>query len=142
MTWAKHLLAFTWPAFTTLYLVTGPHTPYGAVAWLVVPTLLVLLDRHAGPQRRQPDPDEPLWPYDVLLYALFAWHFANLGLFVRAVHAEGLLTMSTVMGIVFVGTNGGYSAIVVAHELVHRRSAWERNLGRLLMISVNYEHFA
>jgi alkane 1-monooxygenase len=37
--------------------------------------------------------------------------------------------------------NSGYSGIVVAHELIHRREAHMRLLGRVLMCSVLYEHF-
>jgi alkane 1-monooxygenase len=37
--------------------------------------------------------------------------------------------------------NSGYSAIVVAHELVHRKSWWMVLLGRLLLCTVFYEHY-
>src|SRR5262249_14102670 len=39
------------------------------------------------------------------------------------------------------GVNSGYSGIVVAHELIHRREAHWRLLGRMLMGLVLYEHF-
>jgi len=41
-----------------------------------------------------------------------------------------------------VGVNSGYSGIVVAHELLHRPQPGLHFLGRVLMGSVLYEHFA
>jgi alkane 1-monooxygenase len=40
------------------------------------------------------------------------------------------------------GVCAGYSGIVVAHELVHRRNRFQFFLGRLLLMFVWYEHFA
>jgi alkane 1-monooxygenase len=43
---------------------------------------------------------------------------------------------------ILTGTNAGYSGIVVAHELVHRRNPIEYLMGRILLMGVLYEHFA
>jgi alkane 1-monooxygenase len=40
-----------------------------------------------------------------------------------------------------VGSSSGYSGIVVAHELIHRRGRGWVTLGRLLLCTVMYEHF-
>ena len=40
------------------------------------------------------------------------------------------------------GTTAGYSGIVIAHELVHRRGRFDHFLGRLLLMFVCYEQFA
>src|SRR5262249_49875621 len=40
-----------------------------------------------------------------------------------------------------VGANSAVSGIVVAHELIHRREAHLRLLGRVLLCTVLYEHF-
>jgi alkane 1-monooxygenase len=40
------------------------------------------------------------------------------------------------------GVTAGYSGIVVAHELVHRKNRFQFFLGRLLLMFVWYEHFA
>jgi hypothetical protein len=55
--------------------------------------------------------------------------------------APHLLAFAFLVATVVVGANTGYSAIVVAHELIHRRSGWEQQLGRLLMCTAMYEHF-
>ena len=36
----------------------------------------------------------------------------------------------------------GGIGITVAHELIHRRSAWERWIGKLLLMIVHYMHFS
>ena len=43
---------------------------------------------------------------------------------------------------ILTGTNAGYSGIVLAHELVHRRNPIEYLMGRILLVGVLYEHFA
>lgn len=43
---------------------------------------------------------------------------------------------------ILVGTTSGSSAIIVAHELVHRPQLHLRFLGRLILYTVCYEHFA
>jgi alkane 1-monooxygenase len=43
---------------------------------------------------------------------------------------------------ILAGVNAGYSGIVVAHELVHRRNPLEFLMGRILLIGVLYEHFS
>jgi alkane 1-monooxygenase len=46
-----------------------------------------------------------------------------------------------VVAALLVGVSSGYSAIVVAHELIHRKSRWMTILGRLLLVTTLYEHF-
>ena len=58
----------------------------------------------------------------------------------RAAQA-GLLTSHTVTTVLLVGINSGYSALVVAHELVHRGGGIGRGIGRVIFASVLYEHF-
>ena len=41
----------------------------------------------------------------------------------------------------FVGNNSGWGTLVVAHELIHRRSRPLRLLGRALLCTVLYDHF-
>ncbi len=55
---------------------------------------------------------------------------------------HGFFTADTLVGWILVGVNSGYSGIVVAHELIHRPQWHRQQLGRLLLCSVLYEHFA
>ncbi len=42
---------------------------------------------------------------------------------------------------ILVGSTSGSSAIIVAHELIHRSNLHQRILGRLILYTVCYEHF-
>jgi alkane 1-monooxygenase len=97
---------------------------------------------HAGPERRQPAAAMPSWPFDAVLYALAAMQVASVALLVRTVAVDGFWRIDTLVGLLIVGVNSGYSAIVVAHELIHRPERHRHELGRLLLASVLYEHFS
>lgn len=84
----------------------------------------------------------PSWPFDALLYVLVALQVVNVALLVTLVTAHGFWRMDTLVGLLLVGVNSGYSAIVVAHELIHRAERHLQQLGRLLLCTVLYEHFS
>lgn len=137
---ALHLLCFAMPLITLAWGVTAPHPGLSSWPWVAVLIAAIALDFHASPERRPPM-DAPSWPFDAALYALAALQVINVGLLLRAVHLMGLSAPDAWVGILMVGTSSGYSAIVVAHELIHRPQARFRQLGRLLMATVLYEHF-
>jgi alkane 1-monooxygenase len=150
-TWALHLTAFILPLVTLSFLVTGPHSWWLALAWGVGPiVVLVLTDNAAPPDKRQPPANLPRWPFDVQVWLLSALQITNHVLAWRmASHlsfgswqAAGV-SVANIVGIgVLGGVTAGYSGIVLAHELVHRRNRFEFNLGRLLLAFVSYEQFA
>lgn len=140
--WSLHLLCFVLPITCLLFGLTGPHPWYGAWPWLGVVVASVALD-HWGPgERRQPAPTLPGWPFDAVLHALVALQLVNVFLLVRLVATAGFWRADTLVGVLLVGVNSGYSGIVVAHELVHRPQWYLHQLGRLLLCTVLYEHFA
>jgi alkane 1-monooxygenase len=69
-------------------------------------------------------------------------HFALLVAYLRLAGRQGVLSADFWVGAVLVGHNAGWSSIIVAHELIHRRSRWARLLGRALLCSALYDHFA
>ncbi|MDD9932115.1 MAG: alkane 1-monooxygenase, partial [Myxococcales bacterium] len=101
----------------------------------------VLIDRRSPPEPRQPSPRMPAWPFDLLLLVLVLLQLTNITLLARMMGSQSLLSMDTLAGIVVVGSSSGYSAIVVAHELIHRPSKALQQVGRLLLTTVMYEHF-
>ncbi|MCA9569718.1 MAG: alkane 1-monooxygenase [Myxococcales bacterium] len=137
---ALHLLCFVFPAATLVYLAVAP-TGLWVLPWLLVLVVPISLDFVAGPERRAPSPDLPRWPFDLSLYVLAGLHLLNVTGLALMVSERGLLAFSSWMGILLVGASSGYSAIVVAHELVHRPRALHRQLGRLLLTTALYEHF-
>jgi alkane 1-monooxygenase len=148
--WFLHLAAFGLPLLTTVFLVTGPHVWWAALLWSVPIWVLVLADTRALPDLRQPAPGTPQWPFDLQVYALTALQLVNhvlLGFMAAKLAISpgpkliellaNLVAMHSVSGIA-----AGYSGIVLAHELVHRRGRFDFFLGRLLLMFVCYEQFA
>ncbi len=140
--WGLHLLCLVVPATTIAFLSTGPHPWYVALAFVGVLAGSVVLDNHAGPARAQPAINLPSWPFDGVLYLLVGVQLVVVALFTRSVAETGLWSFNALVGLLLVGTNSGYSAIVVAHELIHRKQKHLQGLGRLLLATVLYEHFS
>jgi alkane 1-monooxygenase len=149
-TWLLHLAAFILPVVNAAFLLTGPHAGWSAILWTAPVWILVLIDNGSPADYRQPPEDLPSWPFDAQLYVLIAVQFANhvlLGvmasrLSVASWPAAGQTLAKLIAMMVVSGTTAGYSGIVIAHELVHRRGRFDHFLGRLLLMFVCYEHFA
>jgi alkane 1-monooxygenase len=138
---AVHLLCLVLPLTTLGFLSTAPHRWWGSLLWLLPLFSSVLLDNLSPRELRQPAPALPAWPFDAMLYLLVGLQIVNLGLAVEMVAANGFFRTDTLVAWLLVGVNSGYSGIVVAHELIHRRERHMQLLGRMLMASVLYEHF-
>jgi alkane 1-monooxygenase len=149
-TFVLHLLSFVLPLATLSFWLTGPHQWRESLLWTLPMITLYWLDGLAPADRRQPPERLAAWPYALQLHALFALQIVN--------HALLLVTASMLRfdspasiaqtcamllpTIALGGINAGYSGVVVAHELVHRRGALEQAMGRVLLVCVLYEHFA
>lgn len=140
--WAAHLLSFVLPTACLAFLLTGPWSGWSAVAWVLVLVGSVWTDMRSPGEQRQPATTLPGWPFDWVLFVLSALHLTIVALLVTRVATHGFWTLDTFVGVLLVGVNSGYSGIVVAHELLHRPDTQLHALGRLLMGSVLYEHFA
>lgn len=136
-----HLLGFVLPLTTLGFVLTGPHSAGGSLLWLVPLVVSVIIDNRASADRHQPMATLPGWPFDGVLYLLVAIQLLNIVLLCRMVSIAGFWTMDTLTAFLLVGTNSGYSGIVVAHELIHRPRRHQRLLGRLMLLTVLYEHF-
>ncbi len=140
--WAPHLAALLLPVLAMVFCLTAPHAWWVALAMVVIPgTAMQLADRFGGRQRHAPRPDLPAWPFDALLFLLVAIQLLNVALFARFFWIQSFWSIDTLVGILLVGASSGYSGIVVAHELIHRKSPRMQWLGRLLLCTVMYEHF-
>jgi alkane 1-monooxygenase len=112
--------------------------------------LLVSIDNRAPADKRQPREDIPRWAFDLQLYLLVGIQIANhvllgYGIAHLSLHTwreTGTVAAYLAPVIVLTGTTAGYSGIVVAHELVHRRNPLEYLMGRVLLMFVCYEQFA
>jgi len=146
----RYLPSFFFPVCVFWFLYTGPHDSVTALAWTLPLWLLVLTD-WLGPKIK-PDlkkTNVSSWFYNAVLYALALLQILIIALLL--VYASQLQWASvTEMGRsivnlavlrILVGTTSGSSAIIVAHELIHRPQFMMRSIGRLLLLTVCYEHF-
>mmetsp|Transcript_14808 Transcript_14808/g.44621 ORF Transcript_14808/g.44621 Transcript_14808/m.44621 type:complete len:362 (-) Transcript_14808:603-1688(-) len=128
--------------------------PYGVLAgvsWAVLAFvfgLIPLMDAAVGEDNVNPTKAQQMRLRDDKRFRWLTWawvpcQFACMAWAVQAVVVEGAFGDSTrdfVLAAMSLGTITGLG-INVAHELVHKASAWEQSLGRLLLASVGYGHF-
>jgi alkane 1-monooxygenase len=138
---ALHLISLSLPLYVLAFALTGPHRWYAALPWLLVVPALDRLDQRSGSALHKPLEGLPGWPFDAMLVAHTALQIVNVTLAARMVARGGLLSIDTLVAALVVGVSSGWSAIVVAHELIHRKSRPLALLGRLLLVTVCYEHF-
>lgn len=139
--WLRHLICLVVPLTTLGFALTGPHRWYLAPPWFLVVVASVLVDNRAGPERHQPAASLAAWQFDAVLYALAAVQLASVVLIARMISLAGLWSVDAFVAMLLAGVNSGYSGIVVAHELIHRRERRHQLLGRLILCTVMYEHF-
>jgi len=145
-----HLWAFVLPLVSLAFLLTGPHAWWAALLWTGPVWVLVTADILGRSDVRQPAANTPSWPFDLQVAALVALQLANhiaLGVMASKLAvwpaAElGKVLANFVAMQALSGVTAGYSGIVLAHELVHRRNRVGYFFGRVLLMFVCYEHFA
>lgn len=148
--WLGYSLALFFPLSILLFLLTGPHQPLATLAWTIPMWILVAADYYGPPERRIVPGDAPQWFFDGLLYALVIVQLLNvfaLGLMVSKLQfgttdqiAASILDLLAIR--LMVGANFTCAGLCPAHELIHRQRSWQRGLGRLMLLSLCYDHFA
>ncbi|MGH0035806.1 MAG: alkane 1-monooxygenase [Myxococcota bacterium] len=138
--WLLHLLSFLVPVLTLLFVATGPHRWWVALAFLVPLTAVDLADAWSPDDTRQPPKALPQWPFDALLYALFAIQVLTVVLAAHLVSQTGLFSVDGLVLVLVVPGSSAFS-IITAHELIHRHERHLRLMGRIMMGLVLYEHF-
>lgn len=134
----------------SLPLMTAVGFELGGVWNFLTPlfsyTALPLLDLLSGEAAFRPSADEikllerdPL--FRVMLYLAAAAHFALLVFGAWAVTHVALSWYALVGLVLSIGTVSGSLGIVVAHELGHHVSRFDRYLSRALLATVCYMHF-
>ena len=140
--WAPHLASLLLPLVALGFLLTAPHRWWVAIAIVAIPGVAMqLADRFGGRQLHAPRPDLPAWPFDALIAVLVAIQLANVALLAYVFASLPFWSIDTLVAALTVGASSGYSGIVVAHELIHRRDRGARLVGRALLCTVMYEHF-
>ena len=145
----SHLLCLILPVSTLLFLVTGPHGIAGALAWMLPLFGVLLADRFSPTSKLHCQTSLPSGFFEGRLYSLAVLQMINIIMMLVLVSqlrwdSFDSVTISVTHLIVIrflVATSSCCSGIIVAHELIHHSHQWQRRLGRLLLISVCYDHF-
>jgi alkane 1-monooxygenase len=135
----RHLSSLIFPLLTLGFVATGPHRAVAALPGIAIVAAVVMIDRRARPTTTPPH-DGAGWPFTALAVTLALVQLATLALLVRMIARAGWSWDLVIVGW-FVGNNSGWGSLVVAHELIHRRSRALRLLGRALLVTVLYDHF-
>lgn len=112
------------------------------IAFLVIPALELLLkpdEKNLNSAEEEMVLKDKV--YDWLLYAVVPIQYACLVFFLFSVQEENLKNMDLLGRIMSMGVLCGVLGINVAHELGHRKSAFERTLSKILLLSSLYMHF-
>jgi alkane 1-monooxygenase len=137
--WVPYLLAFVMPIGTLAFLSSVPHRWYAAPLLALLVLVLGALD---GTSRAAATLAQPRRGprFDAILISLVGLQLANVAIFVAAMR-RGIASWEAAPAILMMGVTTGYSAIVVGHELIHRRGVAWRGLGRVLLWTGLYDHF-
>ena len=138
--WVRHLSSLLIPLTTIAFLWTGPHAWYIAPLFMLPLIYALTLDQRDTVELRQPLESTPAWPFDLIVYLLTALQFLMIYMLSDMFSRQGFFSIDTIMVIVVVGGNSGFS-IITAHELIHRKRPWEQWLGRLILATALQEHF-
>jgi alkane 1-monooxygenase len=138
------------PAYTIPALVFYSMTAGGWMVWLpviyvflVIPGLDLLVGAdHSNLSMEQEARAKSGWLYTLILWGFIPLQFGLMFWF-GYLHLQGGLQPGEYAGIVLsIALSNGGIGITIAHELVHRSSKLEQWLGRVLLMSVLYMHFA
>ena len=136
-----HWVVHSIPLLTAIGLWRGGWWLAASIVFVFV--VVPIVDALVGLRVDNEETEGPLrrWAYDA---PLLAWIPVQLAIVIWATSlvASGHFNGAEVaLAIVAVGLLTGGLGITIAHELMHRRSAWERGLAEVLMTSVTYPHF-
>ncbi len=143
------LVSLLFPGYAFLFLISGPHSMSAALYWILPFWLILFAD--LIPVNGKTDNPQPVsdLPYTLLVYFLAILQIINLfillGMASQLQWTNPLMIATSLTNMlaikVIIGTSSSFSGIVVAHELIHKKSRFSRLFGRLLLSLVCYEHF-
>jgi alkane 1-monooxygenase len=140
----KYLMSLTGPALAFWALSQQGYWSFAMILYGfgLVPLIELLLPpdpRTVSKQQEAVAKQDRL--YDYLLYAIVPVQYGLLGYFLWVVTFQPLATYEVVGLTLGMGTACGMLGINVAHELGHRRTAFEQTLAKALLLTSQYMHF-
>jgi alkane 1-monooxygenase len=136
------LLGFSIPLVPLLGYFTGNYY----IGWLLPLAIIPLLDLLAGPYYSVPDARQVGQLEQQLFFRLLPMLYVPLQLAVQLcgayLVAQTDLPLAAKISLSLgIGHASGAIGITAAHELGHKKSAFERLLSKILLVSVSYGHF-
>lgn len=146
----SYLLSLLIPTSTLLFLLQAPHENLTALVWTVSLFAVVIADFFSPSVKPEQDSLLPNRFYNIILYSLALLQIANITLMLVCITqlqwSNGALVVNSLINLLairfLVGTSSGLIGFVVAHELIHRSDWLMQIMGRLLLLTVCYPHFA
>lgn len=140
----KYLIAYAIPVAVVIGLynrgIWSFFTPF--FAFVIIPIIETLLPENAtNLSSSEVEEKKNKGFFDILLYLNLPLIYGILFLFLGSTFWINYSRFELI-GLTFsVGIALGSNGINVAHELGHRKKAWERTLGKLLLLPAMYMHF-
>ncbi len=146
---ALFFISLTFPVLALVFLTSGPHTISAACYWILPFWLILFADLVKIKIKPVSKTSDSHLPFSLLLYLLAALQICNIWFMLEmasqlewsnpAMISTSLVNLLAIK--VIIGTSSSFSGIVTAHELIHKRTWYDKLLGRLLLSLVCYEHF-
>lgn len=137
---ARFLLALTAAAAPVAGHAYGQYWYPFAVFFVLVPALDLVIGRRGAASL--PAETRRLESSAFFRFVLHAWVPLQVGLIVWGSAVVSTLSVGDALLLTLsVGLATGATGITIAHELGHKRSALDRFLSRLLLVTVSYGHF-
>jgi alkane 1-monooxygenase len=138
----RFLIALTVPAMPVVGYLRGDNYHAFLVSFLFIPVLdwmLGLGDRASAP--REITRLERGTLFRAILFAYVPMHLGLIMWGARVVGHGELATLQSLGLALSIGVVTGAQGITIAHELGHKRSALDRLLAQVLLVTVSYGHF-
>ncbi|MCT8339341.1 alkane 1-monooxygenase [Flavobacteriaceae bacterium TK19130] len=140
----KYLAAYSIPLMVLIGLTLRGHWAFltPVFAFVLVPLLEVLLPIHSGNLNEAEVAEKSKNPlFDAMLYVNLPIVFGAIGWFLWSVAHIDYSTSELIGFVLSLGVMLGSNGINVAHELGHRKTRWEKTLGKILLLPALYMHF-
>jgi alkane 1-monooxygenase len=109
------------------------------IFWVMV--VQVSLDWILKPSKRKPPEFETGMLPNFILLTSSLLHIIVIFFLIRGIVKENIEGWHIIVCALSTGINSGLAGFIVAHELVHRKTAFERTLGQINLLAGNYLHF-
>lgn len=141
----KYISAYLIPGLALLGIMYG-----GLLSWLTVVVVFMMIpiaELFIGQNTHNLDEEAEAKAKNSLVYSMILWLFVPvpylLCLYFGIRYTQGSFQTYEIIGnMVSIALCNGGIGITIAHELVHRKSVVEQYMGKVILMSVFYMHFA